>query len=234
MTDAIDQAAPEETFAEFKDSFSYGSRTDNNFKFLKSLEADRAGQFFEELLSNLADSVDDGQVQRLTDLFYAYQTEAYAGPSQWAYEEGPFVELERPISDMRVALVTSSGHFVDGHDPQPFGMPNMSQKEATARISEFLSIAPTISAIPIDTPLENLRVRHGGYDIRTAQADPNVVFPVTRMKEMAEAGRIGSFAPTAYSFVGGCAQSPLTREAAPQWAKMLHMDNVEAVVLAPV
>lgn len=234
MTDAADRRAMKETFEEFKNSFSYGSRSDNNFKFLKSLDEAKAGEFFAELLEKLADTVDDGNVERLTNLFFDYQREGYTGPSQWIYETGPFVELEKPISEMRVALVTSSGHFVAGQDPMPFGIENMTQEEAAARMDDFLSLPPDMSFIPVDTPLDQLRVRHGGYDIRTAQADPNVVFPISRMKEMAEAGRIGSLAPLAYSFVGGCAQNPLTREAAPQWAKMLKMDSVEAAVLVPV
>ncbi len=234
MSDAEAQSAKEETFKHFKDSFAYGAHSDNNFKFLERLDSDQASEFFSKLLYLLADSVDDGQVQRLTDLFYTYQKEAYAGPSQWTYRNGPFVELEKPISELRFALVTSSGHFVEGHDPRPFGEENMSQEEAMARMDDFLALPPTISEIPINTPLDKLRVRHGGYDIRTAQEDPNVVFPITRMKEMAEKGRIGSLAPSAYSFVGGCAQNALTRNAAPQWAKMLKIDDVEAVVLVPV
>ena len=39
-----------ETFAEIKNSFSYGKRSDMNFKFLKSLSEEDAGQFFQELL----------------------------------------------------------------------------------------------------------------------------------------------------------------------------------------
>ena len=55
----------------------------------------------------------------------------------------------------------------------------MTQEEASDRIGEFLKAEPSLSAIPFETPEENLRVRHGGYDIRSAQADPNVVFPIT-------------------------------------------------------
>jgi hypothetical protein len=40
-----------ETFAEFKTSFSYGSRTDLNFKFLKGLPEAEAAQFFQDLLT---------------------------------------------------------------------------------------------------------------------------------------------------------------------------------------
>lgn len=230
MTDESKQ----ETFEEFKNSFSYGPRLDLNFRFLRFLPSADAATFFQELLYRLGDSVDDGQVERLADLFFEYQCAGYAGSSKWTYESGPFLEVEKPVSEMRVALMSSSGHFVAGKDPEPFGVPNMTQEEAAARMDEFLSIGPTLSTIPIDTPLDQLRVRHGGYDIRSAQEDPNVVFPITRMRELADEGRIGSLAPNAFSFVGGCAQTVLTRRAAPQWAKILQIDEIEAVVLVPV
>ena len=230
MTAELEQ----ESFEQFKNSFSYGSRSDLNFKFLKALPPDRAADFFQELLYRLADTVDDGQVQRLTDLFYETQRGGYAGPTQWTYADGPFTKLAKPVAEARLALLTSSGHFVDGDDPQPFGVENMTQAEAEARISEFIKEEPALSAIPVDTPLDELRVRHGGYDIRSAQADPNVAFPITRMQEAATAGRIGSLSPTAYSFVGGCAQTPLQRKIAPQWAEMLQADLIDAVVLVPV
>jgi hypothetical protein len=39
-----------ESFEGFKNSFSYGSRTDMNFKFLKNLSEEDAAQFFQDLL----------------------------------------------------------------------------------------------------------------------------------------------------------------------------------------
>lgn len=230
----MSESAAPMTFAEFKNSFSYGSRSDMNFKFLKFLPEEQAAKFFQDLLHRLGDSVDDGNVERLTEVFFDYQCAGYVGATKWTYADGPFTEMEKPVAESRVALFTSSGHFVAGKDPQPFGVVDMTQEEAVARMDEFLSLEPTLSAIPIDTPLDQLRVRHGGYDIRTVQADPNVALPLTRMQEIARSGRIGEFSRNAYSFHGACAQNLLTRRAAPQWAKLLLMDEVEAVVLVPV
>ena len=155
MSDPTEQ----ESFEEFKNSFSYGSRSDLNFKFLKSLSDEQAANFFQELLYRLGDSVDDGHVERLTELFFDYQCAGYVGATTWTYKDGPFTELEKPISESRVALLTSSGHFVAGKDPKPFGVEDMSQEEATARITEFLSLEPALSTIPVNTPLDQLRVR---------------------------------------------------------------------------
>ena len=55
------------------------------------------------------------------------------------------------------------------------GSPEVQVALLTGRIMEFLKAPPQLSAIPTDTPATALRVRHGGYDVRAAQADANVV-----------------------------------------------------------
>lgn len=122
-----------ESFQEFKKLFSYGSRSDLNFKFLAGLPDEEAGRFFQELLWKLGDAADDGALDRLLDLMYTWQVRGYTGESSWNYDDGPFAPLGKPLTDARLALLTSSGHFVEGDDPQPFGVANMSQDEATAR-----------------------------------------------------------------------------------------------------
>ncbi|GAK61564.1 hypothetical protein U27_01465 [Candidatus Vecturithrix granuli] len=186
-----------ESFQAFKKSFSYGSRSDLNFKFWAGLPDEEAGQFFQELLWKLGDAADDGAFGRLLDLMYAWQVRGYAGESTWNYDDGPFTPLGKPLKKARLALLTSSGHFVEGDDPQPFGVPNMSQDEAMARIGEFLKQNPTLSVIPATTPNDRLRVRHGGYDIRGAQRDPNVALPLERLREIQQEGLVGELAPDA-------------------------------------
>ena len=58
----------------------------------------------------------------------------------WQYPSAPFTKLNRPLAESRVALFTSSGHFVDGDDPEPFGVKGMTQVEAMARIDDFLKL----------------------------------------------------------------------------------------------
>jgi hypothetical protein len=82
---------------------------------------------------------------------YQWQVKAYRGKFRWEYEDVPITRLSKPLSQARIDLLTTSGHFVEGDDPQPFGVTNMSQKEALMRISEFLKEEPPLSRIPIDT-----------------------------------------------------------------------------------
>jgi len=228
------QSEGSETLQAFKDSFSYGSRTDLNFKFLKALSENDAAKYLQELLRKVGDTLDDGNLDRLTNHVIGGQVCAYSGESHWRYDDGPFVPFNKPIARSRLALLTSSGHFVEGNDPKPFGVKNMTQEEATERISEFLQTAPELSTIPMDTPREKLRVRHGGYDIRGAQADPNVAFPYERLRELKREGIIGEMTPDAYCFVGACAQTRLLKQKGPGWVNLLRQQQVDAALLVPV
>ncbi len=223
-----------ETFENFKNSFSYGSRTDMNFKFLRSLPEEEAADFLQALLWKLGDAANDGDLAPLLELIYQGQIKAYTGPPRWEYKDAPFTPLKKPLAESTIAFITTSGHFVAGDDPQPFGVVEMSQEEATTRINDFLQAPPILSAIPHDTPPDQLRVRHGGYDIRAAQLDSNTVFPLDRLKELVADGKIGALAETTYSFCGATAQTPLQKESAPAWAGMMQQAQVDAVILVPV
>ena len=89
--------AAAETLAEFKDSFSYGSRTDLAFKFLKALSPEDAGEFFRSLLDKLGETIDDGDVDRLIAHAYEWQVRGYTpapgSPRTWVYDDSPFAAL---------------------------------------------------------------------------------------------------------------------------------------------
>ena len=224
----------QESFEEFKGSFSYGSRTDLNFKFLAGLSEEDAARFFQDLLWKLGDALDDGLIDPLAEHIYEWQVRAYAREGQWKYADSPFTALRKPLSECRLALISSSGHFAEGDDPQPFGAENMDQTEATERILDFIRSEPTLSSIRVNTPKEKLRVRHGGYDIRGAQADPNVVFPYELLLDLEREGRIGELSREAYSFVGACSQKRLLNRTGPEWVRLLQEQNVDAALLVPV
>ena len=223
-----------ESLEGFKNSFSYGSRTDMNFKFLKNLSEEDAAQFFQDLLWKLGDASNDGMLNPIIEHIYQWQVNAYHGKLHWEYEDAPITRMSKPLSPARLGLLTISGHFVEGDDPQPFGVTDMSQKEALMRISEFLKEEPPLSRIPIDTPREKLRVRHGGYDIRAAQLDLNTVFPLDRILELEKEGKIGEVMKIAYSFVGASSKYLLMNKAIPKWIDLLKDHGVDGMILVPV
>lgn len=224
----------QETLKDFAGSFAYGSRTDLNFKFLAKLSAEEVASFFQELLWKVGYAADSGDYRAVADHLYQWQIRGYAAVKGWTYDDGPFTPLSKPLSTTRLSLLTSSGHFVAGNDPQPFGIENMTQAQAIERIDDFLREPPTLSAIPADIDPAYLRVRHGGYDICAALQDANVAFPLALLRELVAEGKLGALADKAYSFVGACAQTPLVKRTAPQWAEILKEQQTDAVLLVPV
>lgn len=241
MTDAHEPDADHaETIEELRKSFFYGSRSNLNFKFLKDLSDDEFGSFLSELLDAVSDTTDTGDPSGIIDAAYRWQVEAYRGhlgdPSAFPHrhEDTPWAPMTKPLSESRVALMTSSGHFADGDDPKPLGIDNMSQEEAEARIMETIKEPPTLSSIPSGLPFDQLRVRHGGYPVAAAAEDPQVVLPLRIMERLEADGVIGEFADTSYSFVGAAAQGPIKKRIGPAWAEMLREQGVDAVLLVPI
>lgn len=224
----------QESFSDFKDSFSYGTRSDLNFKFLKGLSEEAAAGFFQSLLEAAAHGYDQADWSELINLVHEAQSASYAGPSSYEYDEGPFTPFEGELSSARIGLITSTGHFVEGEDPEPFGVVDMTQQEAMERINEFLREEPSMSAIPTDVEAKRLRVRHGGYDIQGGIEDRNVNLPIDRLREMESDGVIGELYPTAYSFVGACSQMRLTRQTGPGWIEMWRNARLDGAILVPV
>lgn len=227
-----------ESFEEFKNSFSYGSRSNLSFKFLKQLPAEEAGEFFHELVNTIAASYDHGNVEDIHHLVNEWQIRAYTpgegAKRTYVYEDGPFTPLTKPLSESRVALITSSGHFVAGDDPMPFGVEEMSQQEAEDRVQEFLKAPPDLSEIPVDTHPNDIRVRHGGYHVDSAAKDHNVAFPLDPLIAAAEAGRISGLVDTAFSFSGATSQGRLRKQALPGWIERFKELDVDVMLLVPV
>jgi D-proline reductase (dithiol) PrdB len=223
-----------ETFEDFKKSFFYGSRSDMNFKFVANLTDEQAGKFFQGLLWKIADAYDDGNTDRVFAHILEWQASGYSDEKNFDYSDGPFAEPSKPVKEATVVLLTSSGHFAAGDDPEPFGLKNMTQQAAEKRIFDFLKAEPVLSQIPRNIPPAKLEVRHGGYDIRGSGAEANRSFPLDMLAALEEEGKIGCLAPYAYSFVGACAQTRLLKRTGPEWTAKLLAGGVEAAVLVPV
>ncbi|MEX0700157.1 MAG: glycine/sarcosine/betaine reductase selenoprotein B family protein [Acidimicrobiia bacterium] len=226
-----------ESFDDFKNSFAYGSRNDLSFKFLKRLDGSEAAEFLSLVLSEVGELFDGAPPDRLIDLAYQWQVNAYQPkPGEkrpFTYDDKPFTPLGQELADITLGLVTSSGHFVADEDPAPFGVENMTQGEAIERIDDFLRATPELTAIPHDTPAASLRVRHPGYDIGSVSRDPGVAFPHTLLAEAAHEGLIGGLSDEFYSFVGACAQGRIRREA-PGWVERWKAARIEGLLLVPV
>jgi D-proline reductase (dithiol) PrdB len=131
-------------------------------------------------------------------------------------DSAPYTRLPRPLTDSRLALVTTAGIHVRGDQP-------------------FTGGDQSFRAIPADTAPADIVQSHAsiGFDRTAFQRDINVVFPVDRVREFVGRREIGSLSQTYYSFMG--AQRPpydrLLRETGPEVAKRLRSEGVEVVFL---
>lgn len=224
-----------ETFEEFRRSFSYGTRTDLLFKVLggRILSDGDVAVFFRGLLEKLGDAFDTGDYGAIRDHCFHWQVKGYTPPDgttpQFQYDTFPWAPLTKRLNQVRLTLVSTGGLFVAGQDP--LGSNGMTQEEAILRIQEFLRGDPALATIPRNTPTHLLRVRHPGYDIRGAQRDYNVVFPLDHLKALQAEAVVGHLADEMYSFVGATSQLRLLTEHAPKWAHHLKDQGVEAALL---
>jgi D-proline reductase (dithiol) PrdB len=71
------------------------------------------------------------------------------------------------------------------------------------------------------------------FDRTGFQQDLNVLFPLDRLREMADRGEIGSMADYHYSFMGATEPEKM-ESAARKLASLLKDDGVNVVLLVPV
>ena len=151
---------------------------------------------------------------RMTDLPPATQT-GMANLDCPQFERKPFVSGP-PLAERRIAVVTSAGLVRRGERP-------------------FTSGDVDYRILPGDTPAPEILLTHVSvnFDRTGFERDINVVYPVDRLRAMAEAGTIGSVAATHYSFMG--ASDPRGMEANVRTvAGLLKADKVDGVLLTPV
>jgi len=83
---------------------------------------------------------------------------------------------------------------------------------------------------------DDYTITHDYYDHRDADRDLNIVFPITRLKEMQRAGYIGSVSDMHFSFMGhidGHHVGTLVNRTAPQVVRILKDLKVDVVLLTP-
>jgi D-proline reductase (dithiol) PrdB len=87
----------------------------------------------------------------------------------------PYTPLKRDLKECRIALVSTTGAYVEGM--QPF-----SDNDTTFRV------------IPSDTDTKKIRFVPGHFDTAPGAEDPNVMFPLDRLRELRSSNEIGKLA----------------------------------------
>lgn len=123
--------------------------------------------------------------------------------------------------DSVLALVTTGGVHLSSQSPFDMANPNGD---------------PSYREIPADASADRLMITHDYYDHREAERDPNLVFPVQRLRELVEAGILGALHSPAYSLMGhidGPYLHFLQEKTAPEIARRLASARVDYALLVP-
>jgi hypothetical protein len=121
--------------------------------------------------------------------------------------------LPVPLHQARVGLVATAGAHLPEQDPMtPRG---------------------EVRLIPVKDA-GRLRLSHIGYDTERASRDPDVVVPAWSLQRLADAGFIGSVAPTIVSSMGFVPRGvDVLERSVPEAVDALRADEVDLALLVP-
>jgi D-proline reductase (dithiol) PrdB len=126
----------------------------------------------------------------------------------------PYTPVTSALNEMRIALVSSTGVYLQGQEPYH------EHNDDTYRV------------IPADFDSHQMHVRHGHYDSSEAEKDINCVFPIDRLRELAEEGMIKAVSNKHIGFKG--ASTDLKRQyehLAPMIAHEVERSHADGVIL---
>lgn len=165
---------------------------------------------------------------------YIERTHAYyrrkGGTNDYRYahfEDGPFQRPLKPVAESRLVLISSAGFVVvpdDAPPPAPYRGINIGEKD---RVEVF--------DIPSATPADRIHYVTGAHNRRDSPMDdPDAFFPVTRLRELQAAGRIGGLAEN-FLRIRPCYSQRKTRELdAPEVLRRCRAQGVDVALFAPI
>ena len=131
------------------------------------------------------------------------------------HDDVPWSPPAKPLSQMTLALVTTVGVHLRGDRP-------------------FTSGEQTYRVIPSSAPARDVILSHTsiGFDRSGLIRDLNLVFPLDRLREMAERGEIGGVGPNFCSFLGSISKyDQLIGGTGAEVGRRLKDEGVDAVLL---
>ena len=151
-----------------------------------------------------------------------YQALGYA-PYRWAhYADVPFTPLARPLAQARVGLITTAAPFQPEAGEQGPG----AAYNAGAKFYKVYSV-------PMDSQ-PDLRISHVGYDrAHTTAEDINAYLPLTRLREAAAAGRVGSLAARLHGAPTNRSHRTTLEVDVVELLERCRQDAIDAAILVP-
>lgn len=154
---------------------------------------------------------------RLTDLHAAEAQHMRLRASEMQpVEAAPWV-TPKNLSDATIAIVSTAGLHRRTDEPFKLG-------------------AVDYRLLPGDVNFADVVVSHisTNFDRSAFQQDPNIWFPLDRLREMSAAGEIGGVSNWHYSFMGAQPNHQALRAAGEEVGRLLAADEVDVALLIPV
>ncbi|MGI9421684.1 MAG: glycine reductase [Hyphomicrobiaceae bacterium] len=150
-----------------------------------------------------------------------YQALGYERPYRWAqYVDVPFTPLSKPLTDSRVAMITTAAPFQADKGDQGPGAPYNSA-------AKFYNVY----SLPIE-PEPDLRISHVGIDrTHTTATDKHSWLPLEQLKRLARDGCIGSLAPRMHGAPTNRSHKVTIQKDCPDMLARLREDAVDVAVL---
>ena len=140
----------------------------------------------------------------------------------------PWTPIPAAVEECRFALVTSGGVY-HRELQMPFDLAREREEPTWGD--------PSYRELPVNMRQEQVAVSHLHINPRDVLEDVNVLLPIQHFRELAEQGRIGGLAETAYSFMGYQGAPPNTSEwehtYGPEVAEKMKAEGVDCVLLTP-
>ena len=134
----------------------------------------------------------------------------------------PWTPLTKPLGECKVALVSSAG-FVTS-DQTPF------DDSIRGGDTSFREIPSGVDVAALTESHRSEIFDHSGI-----RQDPNLAFPIDRLKELCAAGKIGTINARHLSLMGSItAPGRLIKRTAPEAVQRLVDDGVDIAILVPV
>ena len=145
-----------------------------------------------------------------------YAAQGYTKPYGWiSHQCVPFTKLEKPLSECRVALVTTADLA------KPPGE-NVQERHLSRKVY----------AHPVKHAPEHFYTNDLQWDQEATHTDDNDSFmPLNRLAECAANGKIRSVSTRFYGVVTDYSQGKTSKRSAPQVLEFCREDGVDAVIL---
>ena len=128
-----------------------------------------------------------GEVRQLRPGLWATVNERYPGSMITKQDAVPLARLRKPLSECRVTFISTSG--VQPKGTMPF--------DTVHPVGDY-----TFRRVPSSAQVEDLEIHQLKYPAMGANRDINVIFPIERLRELADEGIIGGLTENFYTFIG--------------------------------